>query len=373
MEHELYMRRALALARRGAGWTSPNPMVGAVVLDSDGQKAGEGWHRAFGGPHAEAEALAEAGDRARGGTLYVTLEPCNHHGKTPPCAEAVIAAGISRVVCAMEDPNPSVSGGGLARLRENGVDTLCGVLEDRAREMNEAWLHWLSTGRPIAVVKAASTLDGRIATRTGDSKWVTGKKARAWVHRMRHETDAILVGVGTVLADDPRLTARVPGKKTRDPLRVILDTGLSTPPWAAVLRGHSDSDTLIICGPEAQDARREALAAAGARVEAVPLGPGARVDLSAALSLLGRLSVTSLLVEGGARVLASFLAAGLVDRMHLFLAPKFLGGDDGVPLFSGEGAEKMADCTRLSDPSVCLVGEDVLVTGRPEKRVARGE
>lgn len=363
----MHMKRALALARRGAGWASPNPMVGAVVLDAAGQVVGEGWHRAHGLPHAEAEALAAAGDRARGGSLYVTLEPCNHHGKTPPCTEAVLRAGVARVVCAMEDPNPAVAGGGLARLRAGGVETGCGLLEDRARALNESWLCWLSTGRPLVIAKAASTLDGRIATRTGDSRWVTGEKARAWVHRLRHGTDAILVGRGTVLADDPRLTARLPGgRKSRDPLRVVLDTRLATPPGAAMLRGDSDSGTLIICGPDAPEARREALLTAGARVESVPLNQG-RLDLPAVLDLLGRLKVTGVLVEGGGQVLASFLAAGLVDRMHLFLAPKFLGGDDGVPLFSGAGPEKMAGCTRLSGVSVRRLGEDILVTGRPEK------
>ncbi len=356
-----YMRLALELAARGTGYTSPNPMVGAVLV-KDGRIVGRGYHRKVGGPHAEVEAIRDAGPEARGATMYVTLEPCNHHGRTPPCSEAVLAAGISRVVVAMEDPNPHVTGGGLRRLQDSGIEVVCGVCREEARRLNEAFIKYVRTGLPWVVLKSAMTLDGRIATASGDARWVTGAGARALVHRLRHGTDAILVGIGTVQADDPSLTTRLEEGKGRDPIRIILDSGLKIDPDARVLHLDSDAPTWIVCGPGADQEKMKRLSRTGARCLAVDLDRG-RVDLKVLLRRLGSEQVTSLLVEGGATVSGSFLASGLVDKVMFFYAPKILGGDDGVPVCRGRGPDKMNDCLPVRNLRLSQVGDDILVEG----------
>lgn len=364
MNDDKYMRLALTLAEQGRGFTSPNPMVGAVVV-RDGKVVGQGWHRRAGGPHAEVHALDDAGEKARGAVLYVTLEPCNHTGRTPPCTGKILASGVSRVVVAMADPNPHVTGGGNAALKAHGIEVVCGVLADQARRQNEVFVKNITTGRPFVVAKCAATLDGRIATRTGDAHWVTGPAARAMVHRLRHELDAIMVGIGTVMADDPQLTTRLPdaaGILGKDPVRLILDTHLRISPTARVLRLDSTAETLIICGDLVPSERQRDITRTGVVVLPVATTDG-RIDLTALMGRLADRGITGLLIEGGARVLASALTSGIVDKALFFYAPKILGGDDGVPICAGSGPERMADCLRLHEVTHHRVGEDILVEG----------
>jgi diaminohydroxyphosphoribosylaminopyrimidine deaminase/5-amino-6-(5-phosphoribosylamino)uracil reductase len=322
---ERWMRRALDLAERGRFGASPNPMVGAVILDAKKQLAGEGYHERCGGPHAEVNALAEAGDRARGGTLYVNLEPCSHHGRTPPCAEAIVAAGISRVVVATRESNP-IASGGIEQLRAEGIEVTEGVSSESGRILNRRWLRWARTRRPWVSVKAAVSLDGRIATRTGKSKWITGDTARSRGLELREEHDAILVGVGTVLADDPRLTRRLglnPGDVWR---RVILDSKLRTPTDAEIVQTKPEM-TLIAHTAEASAGDRDRLAEAGVELVELTTDRSGRVSVMALLDHLGERDITALLVEGGASVHGSFFDAGLADELFFFVAPMIIGGE----------------------------------------------
>lgn len=358
---EQYMNLALDLAEKGAGYVSPNPMVGAVVV-RDGRVVGSGFHRAVGTAHAEVNAIDDAGDKAEGATLYVTLEPCNHTGRTPPCTEKVLQARIKKVVVAMADPNPNVTGGGNDRLRAEGLEVVTGVCEARARKLNESFIKFICTKEPFVILKSAATLDGRIATRTGDSRWVTGEAARYYVHSIRQGVDGIMVGIGTVKADDPSLTTRLEGMKGRDPIRVILDTRLSIPEDAKVLRHDSDSDTVIICSSAVPADKKERLARLkGVRIMEAPLKDNG-IDLPWLMKQLGGIGITSLLVEGGSHVTASVLASGIADKMLLFFAPKLLGGD-GIPICAGPGPERMADCIPLRDMEVHRFGEDIMVEG----------
>lgn len=356
-----YMQQALELAAKGRGWTSPNPMVGAVVVAA-GRVVGRGYHQRAGGPHAEVNAIDDAGDEAAGATLYVNLEPCNHFGRTPPCTRKIIDAGIRRVVVAMADPNPGVTGGGNASLRERGIDVTTGVCEKEARCLNEYFIKWTTTGRPFVVVKCASTLDGRIATRSGDSRWVSGPASRRFVHWMRHGVDAILVGVATVKKDDPSLTTRLEGVCGSDPIRIILDTHLSISPAATMLHQVSPAPTWVVCGPQAPADRRAALEHSGARVIGLPL-QGGRIDLPMLIGTIGAMGVTSLLIEGGGTVIGSAFAARIVDKVCLFYAPKILGGDDGVPMCRGSGPETMDQSIPIYDLTVSRFDDDVLLQG----------
>jgi diaminohydroxyphosphoribosylaminopyrimidine deaminase/5-amino-6-(5-phosphoribosylamino)uracil reductase len=360
-----YMALALELAARGAGRVSPNPMVGAVVV-KEGQVVGQGFHQAVGGPHAEVHAIDAAGESAAGATLYVTLEPCNHFGRTPPCTEKIIGSGIRRVVVAMADPNPDVQGGGNALLASRGIEVVCGMREAEARRLNESFLKFIRTKRPFVVLKMAATLDGRIAASTGDARWVTGEAARAQVHRLRHAMDAIMVGVGTVKADDPELTARLADGQGVDPMRLVLDTRLTMSKRAKVLTQASTAPTYVVCGPEASDVDRRRLAASGAHIMDASVKKG-HIDIVALMAQLGKMGVTSLLIEGGAQVAGSALAADIVDKVVLFYAPKLLGGDDGVPMFRGQGPAWMKDALALHDLTVSMVGEDIMVQGYRHK------
>ncbi|MDA8139402.1 MAG: bifunctional diaminohydroxyphosphoribosylaminopyrimidine deaminase/5-amino-6-(5-phosphoribosylamino)uracil reductase RibD [Desulfobacteraceae bacterium] len=361
MDDHAYMAMALELAAKGAGRVSPNPMVGAVVV-RDGQVVGQGYHQAVGGPHAEVHALDAAGDLAVGATLYVTLEPCNHTGRTPPCTGRIITSGIQRVVSAMADPNPDVQGGGHAFLQAHGIEVVCGVMEAEARRLNEIFIKFCQTKRPFVVLKMAATLDGRIATRSGDARWVTGEAAREQVHWLRQHMDAILVGVGTVKADDPKLTTRLADGPGADPIRLVLDTKASMPKRAQMLSQQSSAPTYVICGAEASDVDRRRLTAAGAKILEAPLKKG-RIDLTLLMPLLGKMGITSILIEGGANVAASALAADIVDKIVFFYAPKLLGGDDGIPMCRGVGPFKMAEALPLRDVTVAMVGEDIMVQG----------
>jgi diaminohydroxyphosphoribosylaminopyrimidine deaminase/5-amino-6-(5-phosphoribosylamino)uracil reductase len=364
------MARALKLAERALGLSSPNPAVGAVLV-KDGRIVGEGWTQAPGQAHAEIVALQQAGAAAAGATLYVTLEPCCHHGRTPPCSEAIVRAGVREVHIAMLDPSPWVAGGGQRHLERAGIMTVLGEHEQEARRLNEGYFKHVATGLPFVAVKWAMTLDGKIATRTGSAFWVTGPAARARVAQLRARSDAVLVGVGTVLADDPQLTVRpellqaaAPDQPAepppRQPLRVVLDSRARTPPTARLLQrnGH----TLILVTDQAPADRRAALAAAGAEVLVVPAQNG-RVPLAHTLRLLGERGITSVLVEAGGTLVAALLEAGLVDKVYAFIAPKIVGGANALTPVEGTGLDDMAQALVLRDVTVEQLEDDLLVTG----------
>ena len=357
-----YMTMALELAARGRGQTSPNPMVGAVVVDANGDVVGKGFHEAAGKPHAEVMALNAAGARADGATLYITLEPCNHFGRTPPCTEAILAAGIARVVVAATDPNPDVAGGGCAYLEENGLEVATGVCEPEARKLNEIFNKYIVKKSPFVVVKCAATLDGRIATRSGDSKWVSGEVSRRFVHTLRHELDGIMVGIGTVTADDPSLTARPEAKAGSDPVRIILDTHLSISPDAKLLHLDSTAETVIVCGVSVPDEKVTRIQRNGVRILPMESENG-RILMKPLMARLGRMGITSLLIEGGSRIIGSAFREHIVDKVIFFFAPKILGGDDGTPICSGPGPELMKDSIPLRDLCALRTGDDLMIEG----------
>jgi len=355
-----WMRRALAEAGRGLGHVEPNPMVGAVVV-RDGRLVGIGHHARFGGPHAEVEALAVAGDSARGATLYVTLEPCCHFGKTPPCTDAVLAAGIARVVAAMRDPFPRVAGGGLARLRAAGLEVELGPVAeaDAARRLNAPYLKRLATGLPYVTAKWAMTLDGKTATASGDSRWISGPRSRALVHEVRGRMDAILVGIGTALADDPDLTARPPGP--RRAARIVLDSAARLPVTSRLARSAREVSVWVAVTDRALADRRDSLTALGCEVLAFAgEGPVPIPDL---LGELGRRGVTNLLVEGGGRVLGAFLDAGQVDAVDVYIAPRIEGGAPAFTPAQGRGHPLMAEALRLERHEVSVIDGDLRIRG----------
>jgi diaminohydroxyphosphoribosylaminopyrimidine deaminase / 5-amino-6-(5-phosphoribosylamino)uracil reductase len=361
MDDSFFMKMALDLAKQGIGYTSPNPMVGAVVV-KDGKIVGKGWHQIPGGPHAEVYALDDAGPKSKGADLYVTLEPCNHHGKTPPCTEKIIASGIRRVVMSMTDPNPDVAGGGARRLEQAGIKVDSGVCEKEARRLIEFFTKYVTTKQPFVILKIAATLDGQIATRTGDSKWVTGETSRKYVHELRHAVDAILVGVNTVKSDDPQLTTRLEGKKGKNPKRIILDTHLTIPEDAKVLHNASPSDTIIITGNSVSLEKRKRIEKTGVQILEAKI-KNHLIDLNDLLLRLGQMRITSLLIEGGSRVAAETLKAGIVDKICFFYAPKILGGNDGVPMFGGPGSDLMSGSVPITDISLQRFDDDILVEG----------
>ena len=357
-----YMRQALTLARRGCGWVSPNPMVGAVLV-RDGRVVGRGWHQRFGEAHAEVHALADAGAAARGATMYVNLEPCSHQGKTPPCADALVAAGVGRVVVGMQDPNPAVRGQGMAKLRAAGIALTSGVLEQECRLLNEAFITFISTGMPFVTLKAAMTLDGRIATHTGDSKWITGTAARSLVHRMRAEHDGVMVGAGTVLADDAQLTVRMYDGGGRPPLRIVVDEALCIPMSSRVLQQQDRCPTLVVTAADrvASKAGR-ALSAAGVAVLGIAR-QGDGLDLRQMMRELAGRKVASILLEGGSTLNASVLAARLVRKIAFFYAPRILGGDDAQGVVGGRSPQRIAEALPVSGMRVEQIGDDLLVCG----------
>ena len=354
-----FMQRALELAERGRGLTSPNPMVGAVLVGAAGEIVGEGFHRQAGAAHAETEALAAAGARATGATLYVTLEPCAHQGRTPPCAPAVVAGGVARVVAALQDPNPLVAGRGLEALRQAGITVTLGVLAAAAAAQNRAFLTAMRERRPHVTLKGGVTLDGKIADWRGGSRWITGEAARAHAHRLRSEADAIVVGIGTVVRDDPELTVRLDRPWPREPYRVVLDPGARTPPGARLIRAASPPRALIAVGDVAPADRIERLEGTGATVLPCPTRDG-RIDLGALLSELFAREARAVLVEGGGETHAAFLEAGLVDRVAVFVAPLLLGGREAASLVGGGGRD-LKEAVRLGPLSVTRLGDDLLI------------
>ena len=362
MDGQKYMEMALKLAEKGKGFTSPNPMVGAVIVKDD-VVISTGHHRKAGGDHAEVDAIKKAGEAARGATIYVNLEPCNHVGRTPPCSERILSAGIKRVVSAMDDPNPGVKGGGHQHLKEHGVDIVRGVCENQARRLNEIFIKNSVTGLPFVIVKCAATLDGRIAARSGDSRWVSGEESRDYVHGLRHLTDAIMVGIGTAMQDDPSLTTRLNGMKGRDPIRVILDSKLSISENARVFHLDSDAKTLVAAGSAVSMEKKKAIEKTGAQVMECPMTDGL-IDMGQLVKKLGGMGITSLLIEGGSRVIASAFASGVVDKVIFFYAPKIMGGD-GIPMCDGPGPDSMDGCIRLKNIATRMFGDDVMIEGYP--------
>jgi diaminohydroxyphosphoribosylaminopyrimidine deaminase/5-amino-6-(5-phosphoribosylamino)uracil reductase len=355
------MKMALALAERARGATSPNPLVGAVVVQGE-TVVGQGFHAAAGKAHAEVNAIEDAGAAAKGATLYVTLEPCNHFGRTPPCTHKILEAGIQRVVIALPDPNPDVTGGGAAYLAEKGLVVDQGVCTHEAARQNDWFIKYIRTKQPFVIAKCASTLDGRIAASSGDARWVTGEAARGFVHQLRHSVDAIMVGRQTVAQDDPSLTARLPGGGGLDPTRIVLDSSLTIPPEAKVITLSSKSPTWMVCGPEADPERIKRFEAAGVRILTVSLRDG-WIDLNVLMGLLGSEGITSLLLEGGSRVMGSAIRSGIVDKVLFFYAPKILAGDDGTPVCAGPGGVRMSDAVGVNDIEVHRFGDDVLIEG----------
>ena len=360
-----WMQLAIREARKGLGRTSPNPCVGAVVVKNN-KLIATGYHRQAGTPHAEVHALRAAGAKARGATIYVTLEPCNHTGKTPPCTQAILASGIKRVVVGMLDPNPLVAGGGCKTLAAQGVEVAQGILVEECRSLNRPFSKHVTTGLPWVIMKAGMSLDGRLALGSGQSAWITNEQSRRQVHRLRDRVDAILIGSGTALADDPALTTRLSGRKGKDPLRVIMDTALRLPLTARMLYQASSAPTWIFCGPDAYAKRAEALVGAGAIIKQVRLDGAGQLDLEAVLCELGRAQCTSVLVEGGSRVHGAFLRAGLVDEVKIFVAPIFIGSD-GVPLLDTLGLKNVAGAPRFTTTKVRRLGNDVLIEGLIER------
>jgi len=338
-EDEKYIKIALELAGRAKGMTSPNPCVGAVIV-KNGRIVGRGYHRFAGGAHAEVYALRQAGDKARGATLYVSLEPCSHFGKTPPCVDSIIKAGIKRVVAAIEDPNPLNNGRGIKELKRSGIKADVGILEEEARELNEDFIKYITRKIPFVIVKVAQSLDGKIATRTGDSKWISGEKAREFVHELRSRVDAVLVGANTVLKDDPLLTARVKGRKVKQPLRVILSGSSKIPPKARVL--NSEGGEVMIAAPKKR---------------------GGRVDIKSLLKKLAERGIMSVLIEGGGETIASAFAAGTVDKVYFFVAPKIIGGRKALTSVEGEGVGKAAKAIKLKDVKLRKIEDDFLIEG----------
>jgi diaminohydroxyphosphoribosylaminopyrimidine deaminase / 5-amino-6-(5-phosphoribosylamino)uracil reductase len=360
-KHEKYMDLALSLARSAQGQTAPNPMVGAVVV-KDGEIVGMGAHLKAGSPHAEVHALRMAGEKTLGATIYVTLEPCSHHGRTPPCADALIKAGIAEVVVAALDPNPLVAGRGIEKLKAANINVLTGIREKEARQMNEVFNKFITTGKPFVTIKTAMTLDGKVATFTGSSRWITGDEARGEVHQLRHENEAILVGIGTVLEDNPKLTTRLP-EGGRNPLRIVLDSSLRVPLEAEVVNVQ-EAKTWIYTTERADMQKIELLQAKGVRVIILTGQPS--VNIEEMLAHLGQEGVSSLLVEGGSEVNGSFLQAKAADKMITYIAPKIVGGRNAPSPFGGQGVEQMNEAVPLLYREIKQVGQDFCIIGYPD-------
>jgi diaminohydroxyphosphoribosylaminopyrimidine deaminase/5-amino-6-(5-phosphoribosylamino)uracil reductase len=364
VDHQ-HLARAIELAEQGRGHVSPNPLVGAVVVAANGEVAGEGWHGAFGGPHAEREAIAAAGDHdLHAATLYVSLEPCCHHGKTPPCTDAIVDAGIARVVVGSDDPTEKASGRGLGILRDEGVqvDLAEGEIVARARLLNQPFRKHARTGRPWVLFKSAMTLDGKVATETGDSKWISGEDSRARAHEWRAQCDAVAVGIGTALHDDPLLTARLEGPH-RQPRRIVFDSDARLPLDSQLVRAAPQVALTVVVSRAARRTATEALETAGAEV-IVATGENEPARVRSALDQLGARDVTSILLEGGPHLAGAFLDAGEIDEIRLFLAPLVLGGRSARATLEGEGAEAIAGAMRALTLDCEQVGEDLLVSAR---------
>lgn len=362
---ERFMKKVIRLARRGLGSTSPNPVVGALIV-KNGQIISSGYHKMAGAPHAEIEALSKAGERARMSTLYVNIEPCNHYGRTPPCTKSILESNVSKVVVGMPDPNPDVTGGGCEFLGSKGVKVKCGVLGEECARLNEVYVKYVTKGKPFVILKGALTLDGWIATQTGNSKWITGEKSRKFVHALRKRVDAIMVGVETIIADNPHLTPYLKGKSDRDPIRVIVDTNLRIPIHSRVFNSPKSALTIIAAGSNVSNNKRKTIEGLGAKVVSCQMRDD-RIDLADLLDKLAQMSISSVLVEGGASIFSSIIREELVDKFYIFLAPKILGGDDGIPFARGSGCDKIEDCLALKVFMVRRFDDDIMIEAYPER------
>ncbi len=367
---EEYMRRVIKLALRAKGKTSPNPLVGAIVV-KDGQIVGEGFHRRAGEPHAEINALKAAGDKAKGGEIYLNLEPCSHTGRTPPCVEALIQSQIKKVFIGMVDPNPLVKGRGIKKLEEAGIEVKTGILEEQCRKLNEVFIKYITTRRPFVILKVAASLDGKIATATGDSRWITNEKSREYVHRLRSEVDAVLVGIGTVEKDDPRLTCRLKNRKGKDPVRIIVDSTLRISPKAKVLNLNSYAPTIIATTERANREKIKLIEEKGGRVMTI-LSRQDKVDLNALMEALGKEEITSVLIEGGSKINTSALEAGIVDKIIFFYAPRIIGGKNSLLMVEGKGFPLVKESWQVYQVGVRRFGEESNQgVGRKARRVAK--
>ncbi len=376
MENKIFMQRAVELAAKGQGRTSPNPMVGAVIVKGN-KIIAEGYHKKAGTPHAEVAALKKAGVKAKGATLYINLEPCCHTDKkTPPCTKAIIKSGIKKAVIAMIDPNPKVSGRGIKELKNAGIKTEVGIMGTEAKRLNEAFIKFITKKEPFVILKIAQSLDGKIASASGESKWITSEESRKHVHRLRNRVDAVLVGIGTVKKDDPSLTCRIRGG--RNPYRIIVDSRLQIPLNAKVLR-HKDNRTIIATTRKAPKRKIDLLKAKGARVLIIrekngkvhPIGQKAPPGLSNGVNLknlmkeLGKLNIASIMIEGGSSINASAMSSKIVDKIMFFISPKIIGGTDAVPSIGGKSPASLRNVVRIKNPQVKIIGEDILLEGYP--------
>lgn len=353
---KFFMERALRLAEKGVGSTSPNPMVGAVLV-KDGEIIGEGFHKKAGEPHAEVLALKQAGERARGAELFVTLEPCSHYGRTPPCVQAIIKAGVTGVVAAMEDPNPLVSGRGIKMLEEAGIQVRVGVMEERARKLNEVFIKYITTKKPFVVGKIAQSLDGKIALSSGISRWITGEPARIRAHELRSRYDAVMVGIGTVLADDPLLTCRLPGRE-KDPVKIVVDSTLKIPVNARLFQ---DSGKVIIAATQKADRQKmRVLKELGADIIETESNGGDMVNLPQLFEILGTMGITGVLVEGGSRLLASLSKEELLDKLIIFMAPRLIGAE-GLSSVGNLFVDELKKTPRFTIESLEQIGEDIML------------
>jgi diaminohydroxyphosphoribosylaminopyrimidine deaminase/5-amino-6-(5-phosphoribosylamino)uracil reductase len=364
--HDKFMKAAIRLAKKGVGKVSPNPLVGAVLVKG-GKIIGKGHHNIFGGPHAEINALAKAGKMARGADIYINLEPCCHHGKTPPCVDALIKNGISRAFIGMVDPNPSVKGMGIKRLEKEGIEVHIGILEDECKKLNESFIKFITKNVPFIILKAASTLDGKTATCTGDSKWITSEESRKIVHRIRYSVDAVMVGIGTVLADDPLLTVRLPKSAKKNPFRIIVDSSLRIPLESMVLGHELSRETIIATSPEKAGSKKaQTIRQKGAHILGVPLTRQG-VDLIQLIKLTGKMGISSILIEGGSELNASALEAGIIDKVIFFYSPKIIGGRNAKGIIGGSGLKKIADAINLTGVSIRRLKNDFFVEGYIER------
>jgi diaminohydroxyphosphoribosylaminopyrimidine deaminase/5-amino-6-(5-phosphoribosylamino)uracil reductase len=355
------MKRALELAEKGIGYTNPNPLVGAVIV-KEGRIIGEGYHKLYGSNHAEINAFESATEDVRGATMYITLEPCSHYGKTPPCAKAIVEKGIKKVVIGLKDPNPLVSGRGIKILQENGIEVVCGVLEEEGKKVNEVFLKYITTKTPFCIMKTAMTLDGKIATRSGDSKWITGELSREYVHRLRHRMSGIMVGIGTIIADDPMLNTRLSNQKGRDPVRIVIDSSAKIPLDAKVLNLDSEAITIIAATEKADKEKLKALIEKGAEIIISPIKNNG-VDLNFLMKILAERKIDSILLEGGSKINYSAVKEGIVDKVNAFIAPKLIGGDAAKTPVGGEGIEFMKDAVSLCNIEIHRFENDIMIEG----------
>jgi diaminohydroxyphosphoribosylaminopyrimidine deaminase/5-amino-6-(5-phosphoribosylamino)uracil reductase len=362
-----YMRRALELAKGGIGYTNPNPLVGAVIVKED-RIIGEGYHKVYGSHHAEVNAFLNATENVEGATMYVTLEPCSHYGKTPPCAKAIVEKGINKVIIGLKDPNPIVAGRGIKILEEAGIEVVTGVLEEEGRKLNEIFLKYITTKLPFVIMKTAMTLDGKIATRTNASKWITGELSRKHVHELRHRVAGIMVGIGTVLADDPSLTTRFEDGRGSDPIRIIVDSSARIPLEAKVLNIESDAKTIIAVTEKANKEKLRLLEEKSAEIIVTP-SKNERIDLSLLMKELGERKIDSILLEGGSELNYAALEEGIVDKINAFIAPKIVGGITAKTPVGGQGKAYMEDAINLKCVDIHRFGDDIMIEAYIKKEV----